>query len=411
MILPIGDQPNPRGFTPWVSYGLIAVNVAIFASISLPLMGRGADPGDPLTEQYLRTLLRRFGTLDPALMAQTLRELSAYDLFVVRWGYRPAAPSVITLFSSLFLHGGWLHLIGNMLFLWIYGDNVEHRLGRLGYLLCYLATGAAATLAFAALTPASAGHVPLVGASGAISGVLGFYFIWFPRNKVRLFVLFFPFLVDVWLVGARLVLGFYLVVENLLPFFFTRQGGSGVAYGAHLGGFVAGVLGALLLDRRSAAGTEHAARQQALGGPWAAQGAREHPPQGAAGVIAAHARGELGPAALAYLELLPEQRRQVAAEVVADLGDWLARQGQSEAALTLYRRGAADHARDPQLGRLLLGSGLVLLYGKQSPASAYPYLLDVLDVGAAPELQQAARHALADIERLQKLRVRPRERS
>ncbi|MBK6846439.1 MAG: rhomboid family intramembrane serine protease [Proteobacteria bacterium] len=410
MILPIGDQPNPRGFTPWVTYGLIAVNVAIFALISLPLMGRGANPADPLTEQYLRTLLRRFGTLDPALITQALREISAYDVFVLRWGYRPAAPSVITLFSSLFLHGGWLHLIGNMLFLWIYGDNVEHRLGRVGYLLCYLATGAAATLAFAALAPASAGHVPLVGASGAISGVLGFYFIWFPRNKVRLFVLFFPFLVDVWLVGARLVLGFYLVIENLLPFFFTRQGGSGVAYGAHLGGFVAGVVGALLLDRRSTVGTERAARRQALAEPWGTRAA-EARGDDLGGLLAAHDRGDLGAAALIYLDLPAEQRRQVAAAVVADLGDWLARQGQTEAALTLYRRGAADHTRDPQLGRLLLGAGLVLLYGKQAPASAYPYLLDVLDVGAAPELQQAARHALADIERLQKLRVRPRERS
>ncbi|MBK8481885.1 MAG: hypothetical protein IPL40_12010, partial [Proteobacteria bacterium] len=97
MILPIGDQPNPRGFTPWVTYGLIAINVAIFVLISLPLMGRGADPSDPATQDYLRLLFRGQGEVDLLSVTQALRRISAYDIFVLRWGYRPAAPSLLTL--------------------------------------------------------------------------------------------------------------------------------------------------------------------------------------------------------------------------------------------------------------------------------------------------------------------------
>ena len=149
-----------------------------------------------------------------------LSRTSAYDLFVFRYGFRPAAPHVADLFYSLFLHAGLLHLAGNMLFLWIYGDNVEHRLGRLWYLLAYLGTGVAATLFHSVFD--SATELPLVGASGAISGVLGFYYLWFPYNRVRLLVVFFPFLVDVIIVPARLVLGMFLIVDNLLPFLATR---------------------------------------------------------------------------------------------------------------------------------------------------------------------------------------------
>ena len=142
-------------------------------------------------------------------MGLVLRQLSAYDLFLRHWGYRPAEPSLLALFTSMFLHGGWLHLIGNMLFLWIYGDNVEHRLGRLGYLAAYLLTGMLAAVVYGLFVRGAAGYTPMVGASGAISGVLGFYFLWFPRNRVRLLVLFIPFIFT-WQVSARLVLAFYL---------------------------------------------------------------------------------------------------------------------------------------------------------------------------------------------------------
>src|SRR5690606_29843226 len=122
------------------------------------------------------------------------------------------------LLASMFMHGGFAHLAGNMLFLWIYGDNVEHRVGTLRFVGYYLVTGVAATLMHAMFFPTSG--LPLVGASGAISGVLGFYYLWFPANRVHLLLLF-PFLLRV-TVPARTLLGLYIVVENIFPFILAR---------------------------------------------------------------------------------------------------------------------------------------------------------------------------------------------
>jgi hypothetical protein len=158
---------------------------------------------------------------------------------------------VADLLGSMFLHAGFAHLAGNMLFLWIYGDNVEHRLGRLPFLLAYLGTGVLATLAFSLVAGASL--TPLVGASGAISGVLGLYFVLFPHNRVKVLVALFPFVIDVFLVPAPLVLGLFVLVDNLLPL--VVGAGGGVAYGAHLGGFVGGLALAWWV-RRSGFGVE-----------------------------------------------------------------------------------------------------------------------------------------------------------
>ena len=126
MFLPIGDAPNPRG-TPFVTYALLAVNVAVFLMFNVPLGSRRADVNDPAFAEYVEVMTRELrGRVD-------LRELvagtSAYDLFSFEHGYRPAAPQLFDLVSCMFLHGGFMHLFGNMLFLWIYGDNVERRLG------------------------------------------------------------------------------------------------------------------------------------------------------------------------------------------------------------------------------------------------------------------------------------------
>ena len=247
MILPLSDAPNPGG-RPYVTYGLIALNVLVYLLVSLPLSNTPADADDPAFGAYLKVAREQ---LPPGVpLRAVLNDLSAYELYVFAHGYKPAAPQVADLFSSLFLHGGFMHLFGNMLFLWIYGDNVEYRLGRLAYLFWYLATGVAATLIFAVF--ASGSSVPLVGASGAISGVLGFYFLWFRRNTVRVFVFLFPFFMNVVAIPARIVLGLYLVIDNLLPFVLTGSDGGGVAHGAHIGGFVAGLAAAWLIDRRQA---------------------------------------------------------------------------------------------------------------------------------------------------------------
>lgn len=240
MILPIGDSPNPEG-TPVVTYLLIGANVAVYL-LTLPLTWTHANPSDPLLTEFVHLVARQNGYRSS--IQDILAHTSAYDLFLFRWGYRPVAPSIVDLFASMFLHGGFGHLAGNMLFLWIYGDNVEHRLGKGRYLFYYLATGAAATVSHAMFSPTSG--LPLVGASGAISGILGLYFVWFPRNRVHLLLLF-PFLLRV-VVSARLLLGLYIIVQNVLPFVLSRAAG-GVAHGAHIGGFFAGVAVAYWFDR------------------------------------------------------------------------------------------------------------------------------------------------------------------
>jgi membrane associated rhomboid family serine protease len=242
MILPIGDTPQPpRGYVAWVTWLLLAVNVAIYLLLTLPLGAVYPDPGDPATRELLERVARD-------LPAGVVYQVTAWDLVVERWGYVPGAPSGITLFTSMFLHANFAHVAGNMLFLWIYGDNVEHRLGRPLYLATYLGTGVAATLAFAAFAGRS--EIPLVGASGAISGVLGCYFLFFPRNLVRLLLLLPPFLFNVVLVPAPFVLGAYVVLDNVLPLLLSA--GGSVAYGAHLGGFAAGLAVAFLANRARA---------------------------------------------------------------------------------------------------------------------------------------------------------------
>jgi membrane associated rhomboid family serine protease len=234
MFLPIGDTPQPpRGWVPWVTWLLIAVNVLIYAVLTLPLSFKLADPYDPL----LPALIERVGAHGAGL-------LTGWDLFVERWAYIPARGSLVTLFVAMFLHANFAHLAGNMLFLGIFGDNVEHRLGRLGFLATYLGTGAFATLAYTAVSPDPG--TPMLGASGAISGALGAYFLMFPQNKVR--VLVWLIWLDVWLVPAPIVLGAYVILDNLLPFLLDRTAG-GVAYGAHLGGFFGGLVVAWVAER------------------------------------------------------------------------------------------------------------------------------------------------------------------
>jgi membrane associated rhomboid family serine protease len=245
MFLPVGDEPNPQR-PPLMTVALIAINVAIFALVSLPLGMRPADPADPLLAPYLRMLGQH---LPPGIsLSEAARQVSAYDLVVFRFGFRVDAPSFVTLLTSMFLHAGLMHLVGNMLYLWIFGNNVEHRLGALQFVFWYLVTGAAAVAFHAAFNPGSS--LPLVGASGAISGVLGFYLVWFPRNQVKVLVFLFPFIMRVARIGAIWVLGLYLLLDNLLPFLIAPSAG-GVAHGAHIGGFLAGAAVALFMRWRA----------------------------------------------------------------------------------------------------------------------------------------------------------------
>ena len=375
MIVPIGDSPNPR-FTPWVNYALIALNVGVFLSF-LPEMGTSADSGSPALLAYLEAIMRERGaSLEQARQLAT--SISRYDLVVWEHGYRPVAPSAIDAATAMFLHGGWSHLLGNMLFLWIYGDNVEHHLGRFRYVLFYVLAGLVAALGDGLLRPESA--IPSVGASGAISGVLGAYFLWFPRNRVRLFVLLFPFFVNTIEVGARWVLGAYILFNNVMPLLFSGATG-GVSYGAHLGGFAAG-LGAAWLWSLGAGRPEPEIRDFRRFSPGA-----DDPVMAFAEALS---RGWFERAAALYLQLprsVSEER--IDADDKLDLAAGLESEGHDRGALHVLQRVVAEHPSDRAGGeartaaaRLLLRQGL--------PVEAFQLLRDAVELPIDPETRQEA---------------------
>jgi len=387
MFLPIGDAPNPKG-VPIVTYALIAANVAAFLLLNVPLDSRRADVRSPEFREYVEVMARELeGRVD---VRQLVAQTSAYDLFSFEHGYRPATPQLPDLFSCMFLHGSFMHLFGNMLFLWIYGDNVERRLGAFAYLLAYLATGVAATLTHALMFSSS--QMPLVGASGAISGVLGFYFVWFPRNVVRMLAFLPPFLLQVFEIPARWVLGMYLVIDNLLPIFVSP--GGGVAHGAHIGGFLAGGLVAWLMDRRGAEARPARFPTQAAA------------PSGAEAVRLALANGHHAEAAQAYFALPPaDTRGLLAADEAVSLAGWLRTRGHADAALTLLRRVVRDLPQGRGLAEVYAAAGIILLEDLREPTAAYQYLLTALELGPRPEVESTVRSALQRIETLQKRRV------
>jgi membrane associated rhomboid family serine protease len=388
VFLPIGDAPNPKG-TPLVTYGLIAANVLAYLLLNVPLGSRRADVASPAFREYVEVVEEQLGgRVD---VRQLIAQTSAYDLFTFEHGYRPHHPELVDLVTCMFLHGGFMHLFGNMLFLWIYGDNVERRLGPFAFLVAYLLTGMAATLTHAFLFASS--NMPLVGASGAISGALGFYFVWFPRNVVRVLAFLPPFLMQVFEIPARIVLGLFLVWDNLLPFLFAGEGG--VAHGAHIGGFLAGALAAWSIDKLGAF-----SRSPSLGSA---------PQSGSAGgeaVRAALAEGRTADAARAYFQLSPSAAQGLlSADEAVALASWLRGHGHSQAALTLLRRVVRDVPRGPGLADVYAATGILLLDDLREPTAAFQYLLTALELGPRPETEAAVRRALREIDELQKHRV------
>ncbi|MGA7558675.1 MAG: rhomboid family intramembrane serine protease [Terriglobales bacterium] len=215
-MIPLRDD-QPTFSTPFVNYFLIVLNVLVF------LWERAQSP------RALSVFVRAFGLVP----SHTVAVLTGHS-------HDALAAGVVPLFTSLFLHGSLLHVVGNMLFLWIFGDNVEDYLGHFSYLIFYLASGLAASFTHILLNLNS--HEPTIGASGAIAGVMGAYFIVYPRARVLTW--FFVFIV--WL-PAWLVLGYWF----LLQFFaFPQFAAEGVAVWAHLGGFAAGVMMIKLFPER-----------------------------------------------------------------------------------------------------------------------------------------------------------------
>jgi len=212
-MMPLGDDNSLRKTTPIVTYVLIALNILFF-----------------------------------------LVELSGGDEFVKQWAFIPQRFSAdpvgnfLTIFTSMFMHAGWMHLFGNMLYLWIFGDNVEDRLGKAKYLFLYLLSGIAAT--FAQYVFFSHSELPNVGASGAIAGVLGAYILFFPGQKIDVLVGR-----SVVAMPSLVVIGFWFVLQFIsgAGSLSDTQDTGGVAYMAHIGGFIAGLAVAFifrLTDRK-----------------------------------------------------------------------------------------------------------------------------------------------------------------
>ncbi|MGQ0587723.1 MAG: rhomboid family intramembrane serine protease [Gammaproteobacteria bacterium] len=211
-MIPLKDD-NPTRATPFVNYALIAGCVLVFLwQVSLGGRIEGAIYAYGLIPDVL---------LGDARLPPELR----------------AVPAWATVFTSMFLHGGWMHLIGNMLYLWIFADNVEDRFGHGRFVVFYALCGIAAAMAQALPDPQS--QVPMVGASGAISGVLGAYLLMFPRAHVLVLVPL-GFLTQLVRLPALLVLGLWFAMQLLSEM--LAPPGAGVAFRAHIGGFVAGML-------------------------------------------------------------------------------------------------------------------------------------------------------------------------
>ena len=249
MVFPIGDDNTGRVRTPYVTYTLIALNVLVFVF----LQGLGSN------EQF---------TYSFSTVPQEIRtgEDVARDVTVVLGDERGTIPlqptpgSVyLTLLTSMFMHGGLMHLLGNMLFLWIFGDNVEDDLSHGRYTAFYLATGIAASLSHVVSTFVFGDNpfIPSLGASGAISGVMGGYLVLHPHRRVRVIML--RMLTDV---PGYVAVGLWFLFQLISAFGVIGQGpqsGGGVAFMAHIGGFVAGVV----LVKVFAAGARPAARPRA----------------------------------------------------------------------------------------------------------------------------------------------------
>ena len=245
MVLPVHDI-NPVRRTPVITYLLIAINVVAFLLSPVATHILGAVAAKEQCQQI--AFFDRYAAV-PNELTRNVQEPKAATGQVGqdaqgRVGCVEASPPpfskvpALSVLFAMFLHGGWLHLLGNMLFLYVFGNNVEDRLGRLKFLVFYLGCGYVATYGFALFDASST--APLVGASGAIAGVLGAYLVLYPRAKVWALLTFFFFLPV--RLPAWLVLGSWFVLQYL---YFQGAGvaaGSGVAYGAHVIGFVVGAL-------------------------------------------------------------------------------------------------------------------------------------------------------------------------
>ncbi len=217
-MIPIADE-SPKGFIPFVNYTLIALNMLVFFFIQ------------PTGGEQMQGFFSTYGLIPAHITGATLNPLH-----------------YLSVFTSMFLHGGLGHLFGNMLYLWIFGDNIEYTVGHARYLVFYLLVGIGAAVLQIATAPDSA--IPMVGASGAISGILGAYLLEYPRNRVSILFFFF-FIIRIIQVPALIVLGIWFIMQLMSGYASMGPGtAGGVAWFAHIGGFVTGFALIKLFEQR-----------------------------------------------------------------------------------------------------------------------------------------------------------------
>jgi membrane associated rhomboid family serine protease len=223
-MLPLKDD-NPTRITPYITWMLIALNAMVFLyQVSLSSLGS-------------RIFVFRYGAIASVILGnQRLPSGVA------------AIPPMLSIFTGMFLHGGWMHLIGNMWFLWIFGDNIEEAMGHLRYLVFYLVCGCAASWSQIVSTPDSS--APLIGASGAIAGVLGAYIMLYPRARVWTLI-FLGFFVRLMYIPAVWMLGYWFLIQAVSGGMSRNPNAGGVAFWAHIGGFIAGMALVGLFKKKS----------------------------------------------------------------------------------------------------------------------------------------------------------------
>ncbi len=222
-MIPLKDD-NPTYRTPIVTYSIVAICVIVFI---LEITSSSYNNGQ---------LFYSYGLIPAVFTGQATLPNEIAGL-----------PTEITLISSMFMHGGFMHLIGNMLYMWIFADNIEDEIGPIRFLIFYLLAGIAAALTQVYLNTSST--IPMIGASGAIGGVLGAYIVNHPKAKVLVLIPF-GFFSQIIKIPALYVLGFWFVLQFINSSLSSSTGG-GVAYGAHIGGFIFGVIAILFFNKKS----------------------------------------------------------------------------------------------------------------------------------------------------------------
>ena len=239
-MIPLKDD-NPTSSRPIVSYGIIGFCVLIFI----------AQLG--LSETELRDFTYSYGLIPSVLMGTDQLPNELYKISPIG-----------TIFTSMFMHGGWMHLIGNMLYLWIFADNIEDDLGTLNFVIFYFVSGIGAAMSQVLMDVSS--QIPMIGASGAIGGVLGAYLINYPNARVLVLIPF-GFFSQLIKIRALYVLGFWFVLQFINSFLSSSSGG-GVAYAAHIGGFVTGAILILFFNKRNKKKSYKVKVNKNNKGPW-----------------------------------------------------------------------------------------------------------------------------------------------